>query len=366
MINNRISGRQFIYMIILFLLGSNLVMGILSDAKQDSWLANLTGILLAVPMAFAYARIQQLHPGKNLFDIVIDLFGRALGKIIILLYALYAIHLGSGVLRTISEFIQISNMPETPQIMTLSVFTLLCIWLVKSGIETMGRISKAAFFIILISVSITLILSAKDMDFNSIRPIFATDFSVFVDSSTTAFALPFAEIVLFTVLYSAVDRKENPYKLYVSGLCAAGLMLVVISLRNLFVLGVPAALTYTFPSYQAVSMITIGDFFTRIEVLIGLNLVLSGLLKVCVCLFSASSGLAKLLNLDDHRSTAAPVGAIMAMLAVIMFSNSIEITDWLKVYKYFALPFQVILPLVILVTAEIKMRIRNLGSKSNP
>lgn len=99
--------------------------------------------------------------------------------------------------------------------------------------------------------------------------------------------------------------------------------------------------------------------------LVGLNLVLSGLLKVSVCLFAASSGLAKLLNLDDHRPTAAPVGAIMIMLAVIMFSNSIEVTDWLKAYKYFALPFQVILPLVILATAEIKMRIRNLGLKIN-
>lgn len=365
MINNKISGKQFICMIILFLMGSTLVIGVASEARQDSWLAILTGLILALPMAFAYARIVQLFPGKNLYDIVIQLFGKVFGKMIILLYVFYAIHLGSGVLRTISEFIQISNMPETPQIMVLSAFILLCIWMAKSGIETMGRVSKLAFFIVLISITITVVLSIKDMNFNNIKPIMGTDFTAFADSSTTVFSLPLAEIVLLTILYSSVDQKENPYKLFICGLSVAGLLLIVVSLRNLFVLGLPSVLMYYFPSYQAVSVIAIGEFFTRIEVLIGMNLVLAGLIKVCVCLFAASSGLAKLFNLDDHRPMAAPVGVIMVTFAMVMFSNTIEIVNWLKIYKYFALPFQVILPAIILITAEIKTRIQNLILKSD-
>jgi len=48
----------------------------------------------------------------------------------------------------------------------------------------------------------------------------------------------------------------------------------------------------------------------------------------------------------------------MMTLAIILFANILEMYDWLDIYKYFALPFQVILPLIILAGAEIKIRLK--------
>jgi spore germination protein KB len=149
-----------------------------------------------------------------------------------------------------------------------------------------------------------------------------------------------------------------------TGILISTFLLLIVALRDLLVLGVPTMTMYYFPSYIAVSIISLGDFFTRIEVLIGIIFVFCGFVKTCVCMFSATIGISKLINTESYKNLAVPVGLLMMTLASIIYSNTAEMFAWLNTYKYYALPFQVILPLIILVGAEIKTRLRKLVSSN--
>jgi spore germination protein KB len=205
---NLMSSKQAICVLILFTLGSSLVVGVNTDAKQDSWIAILIALFLFSPMLMTYARIVNLYPGQNLYDIVLDVFGKIFGKIIIFLYVLYSIHLGALVMRNFSEFIQVVAMPETPQLVLLVFMFTICIWMVKSGVETLGRWAKFIIPIVVIAILATSLLSIKFMDLSNIKPIGGTDFGALMNSSTSIFSFPFAETVLFTTLFGSIKANS--------------------------------------------------------------------------------------------------------------------------------------------------------------
>ena len=79
-----------------------------------------------------------------------------------------------------------------------------------------------------------------------------------------------------------------------------------------------------------------------------------------VCLLAASKGLENVLDLDNYRQVVIPVGLLMIVLSLIIFTNVMEMFDWtLKIYNYYAFSFQVILPVIIWITAEVKVRSQN-------
>ena len=354
---NQISTRQAVCILVMYIFGNSLMYSG-SKVKQDTWLAVLIGLFMFVPMMLIYARTVSLYPGKNLFDIIDDIFGKIFGRIIALLYVFYAIHLGALLMRNFSEFIQVASMPETPQLIVLVFLFALGIWMVKSGLVVLGRWAKFALPVVLIAVMVTILISMNSINFNNIRPVASTAFPKLMDSSFTLFSFPYGETILFLALFGAIETKKGPYKIFFWGILISLIFMLMAILRNIFVLGFPSLEMYYFASYTTVSVISLGDFFTRIEVLIGLAFLLDLFVKQCVCMFAASIGVSKIFNIKNYKNLAIPTGLFMLTLASILYPNTLEMYKWIDVYKYYALPFQVVLPLMIFIGAEIKTRIK--------
>ncbi len=355
-----ISGHQAISILIMFLLGSSLVIGVSPEAKQDAWISLLLALFMFTPIIMTYIRIVSLYPGKNLYDIVVDVFGTVIGKIIVSLYVLYAIHLGALVMRNFMEFISIVVMPETPQIFIQVLVLIFFVWMVKSGIEALGRWSKFVLPVTVLIIVITFVIALRIMNFNNLKPVGGAGFENIVNGAFSAFSFPLAESVLLLTLFSSVKTTDSPRKIYITGTLVTSFLIMAAIIRDICTLGIPNMSMFYFPSSTAVSILSIRDFFSRFEVLIGMNYILGGTVKICVCLFAASIGMAKVFNVKNYKSMAYPAGLLMITLAAIVYKNSKEMFDWLETYKYYALPFQVILPLIILAGAEIKTRLQKI------
>jgi len=340
----------------MFWIGSLVVMGYNKDAKQDYWVSILGAAVVTLPLIFLSVRLIHLYPGQNLFEIIIKIFGNVFGKIISFIFVFYAIHLGAMVIKTFSTFIKILNMPETPEILTGTLIVLLSVWAVKSGPEDIGRLAKYCWPILEISIAITVLLAFKDMNFDNLKPVLNTDLKTLATACFTLFALPLGEVVVCLSFFSSVSSNVNPLKIYLKALAWTIAMIIVVNLRNILILGIPAAGMFLYPSYQAVSIISLGDFFTRVEVMIGLNLVLAGFIKVCVCLYTASLGLTKILNFSNQKTAVVPCGLLMVTLTGLLYSNTAELFAFISAYRIYSFPFEVILPIVILVGAEIQTR----------
>lgn len=114
-----VTGGEARTILILFIMGSTMILGAAGQAQNDSWIAILIAIFLAIPVALISARLLTLYPGQNLFDICQNVFGKALGKVFVLLYVWYAVHLAALVLRNYGEFMTSEAMPETPMLVPM-------------------------------------------------------------------------------------------------------------------------------------------------------------------------------------------------------------------------------------------------------
>lgn len=348
----------------LFLFGSMVISGS-KEAGQDVWITIIIGTLAAVPLLLCYARILKLFPSKGLFEIVTLIFGRIVGKIIIILYTFYTIQLGGFVIRTFSEFIKISAMPETPQLTLQALMILICIWMAKSGIECIGRVSRFALPLLVIVVVFTLIIFWNSIDLKNIQPVLGTDLKVIGKVSVIKAALPFCELILLASMFSSFEPGKSPSKAYLSAAAIASGSFVVTNIRNVLILGTPAVNRYYFPSYEAVSVISLGEIFTRIEVLIGISYTLAGTIKTGICIYIAALGISKISGYEDIRPFVAPSALIMLFIAGATAENAKNFFDIQDYYPYFAMPFQLILPVVILIAAEIKVRITKNQTERN-
>lgn len=346
------------HILLLYWSGSLVIMGNYKDTKQDTWIAILLAGVMVIPLLLLQIRLVSLYPEKNLFEIIFEVLGKIFGTIFSLFFVFFAIYLASLVVRVFSEFIQVVNMPETPQVLTISMILLIAYWSVTNGPENIGRLSKFSWPIIWVSVFGTFLIGIKNMNFENLKPVLETELKPLLNSGFTACMLPLGESIVCLSFFSSMKKTENIKKIYFLALVMFILLSLVAVMRNLLTLGPISAALYYFPSYQAVSVISIGDFFTRVEVLIGINLMLAGFIKVCVCLYTASVGLTKVLHFSSQKLAIVPCLLIVLTLSWQNHKTTSDLFEFVPYFTVFATFFEIILPVILWVAAEIKHKMK--------
>jgi spore germination protein KB len=348
--------RQAIAILMMFNFGSSVVMGVSTGVKQDSWIALALGTVFSLPIVLMYARIISLNPGKSLFEALESRLGRVLGKLACVLMSWYALHLGALVLRNFSEFIQVSALLETPQLPVLIIMTLTICALILKGAKALGKWAVATLPVVLFVVVITVIFSLGIMKFDNILPMFEHPFGDIAKEGFSIFSFPFAETVVFLGVADCVRQEDRPAGVYLIGILLSAAILLVIILRNLFILGPAVVSVEYFPSFAAARIISVGDFLSRIEGSISINFMLAGVTKIAVCLIAASRGLACLFGVKDWKILVLPSGLLAVALSSILYGNLMEMFAFVKFYPYYAIPFEIAVPVLLWAVSEIRAK----------
>ena len=360
----QITDKEAICILIIFIFGSTLIIGGGGHAENDAWLASIVGIIMVIPMLHVFSRLLSLFPGKDLFDILNITLGKVIGKIVSTLYCWYAFHLGALVIRNFGEFINIVAMPETPIFVSLFSLGVVCIIAVRLGIEVIGRTCTYFLPLLLFIIAIVQLLGISQMNLNYLKPILGHGLIPVLKGAFSTFSFPFAETVLFIGGFSSLKTKKSSYKVYFWGILIAGTIMIFITARNIAVLGNMLGSFY-FPSYEAVGRIRIGKFIQRIEVAVAIVFIFGVFIKSSVCLLVACKGIGKIFNLKDYRTIVIQTGLLMIYFSYTIYNNIMTMTYWaFKVYPYYAFPFQVIIPIIIWILAESKVRKDNQCNKN--
>lgn len=350
-----ISDKQGISLTILFLIGTSSIHTMGLEAKKDVWLAIILSIFMALPMVVIYARILYIFPNRDFFYIIEICFGKLIGKVIILLFTWFIFGLAALVLRNIVQFINIVGLTETPSVIPSIVIILLCIFAIKEGIETLGRWGEFFLPIPIIIIFITIVLLIPDMNINNVKPVLYNGIKPVLRGSVAVLSFPFLDTIAFTMVFNSFKRKESSYKIYICSLFIGGLIVFATSTTNLLVLGIDAASSFYYPSHSTVARIDVGIAIQRLEVIATTVFLLGGFIKLSICLMAISKGLVKVFGCKDYRFIVIPVSLLTLNLSYFEFDSVMSYFEWgRKVHIFYALFFQVILTIIIWITAEIK------------
>lgn len=363
--NQMLSSRQAIAIIITFLFGNSVVMGLSSKVEQDSWMVAILGMVFVIPIIFIYSRIIKLSPEKDLFEIIEEVFGKYIGKIFTIIMTWYCIHLGALVMRSFSEFIKISSLQETPQLPLMIGMALVTAYIAKSGIGTFGKWSVVILPIILLVVIFSAVLLSDEYDLQKFLPMFEHPMGKIAFESLKVASFPYAETVVFLTIAGSVKKSDNIYKIYYIAMIFGMMIFLVVMLRNISSLGRYMLQATYFPSYVAARIIHVGDFFSRIESSITINFIFAGICKITLCLFGASKGIASLFGIKQYEKIIIPTGLCITALSAIIFKDILEMFNFISIYYIYAIPFQVITPSFIWIFSEIKVRKKRLEKQAN-
>ncbi|HHT38563.1 MAG TPA: endospore germination permease [Mollicutes bacterium] len=352
-----ISSKQIITLILLFVFGTSVVIGVGFDAHQDSWMSLIAAIILSVPLLLMYARTIMLFPGKGLFDIIELLFSKKTGKVLMAIMIWYFLFLGGLVLHNFFEFISITTLPKTPKILIMIIMVLVVVYLGRSNISVLGKWGIVVSITIISVVILTILFSIGNIDFSNLLPVFEHRPITILNGAIKLIVFPFAELVTILPLASFFKKGTNSYKVFMYGLILSGLLLFIVQMRNLLTIGFPLMEYSFFSSYTIARIIEVGDFLSRIEGAITINLLFAVITKTTICLIAATKGTSKLFNTNNYKNLIMPVGLILIMLSVIVYQSIFEMEEFKEKYLViYSIPFQFAIPFIIWITAEVKKK----------
>lgn len=353
-----ISDRQSITLIILFIIGTASIQVMGLEAKQDLWIAIILAMIFTILILIVLGRLLKLFPGKNLFDICESILGKYFGKLINLLFIWYFFHAGASVLRNYYQFVVTTSLDETPDVIIMVGIFILCAWLVKLGIEVMGRWSFFLLALLIIFGIFSTTFLIKDMNIENLRPVLDNGLGPILEGAFSIFSFPLGELIAFTVILDSLQKKKSPTKIYIYGLVMGTMFLLIMSTTDILVLGVNEASAVFFPSYRAITRLKLGGFLLGMEIVAASLFTIGAFIKICIYLLATCLGLKKLFNYKDYRFIVIPVSLLMINLSYFLHDNIVEYFNWNeKVWKYYAFPFQAIIPIILLIISEIRNRL---------
>ena len=351
-----ISGKQLRNLISVYLLGAALVTSGSVYAHHGAWISEISAFIIAIPIILMYARLGSIHRDKDIYDLFYDSLGRFVGITFSIIFLIYSIYLGAGVLRNFTEFVQVIFFPETPQYVTAIFAGLAILYNLKKGIEVLGRALSSIAFLLLAMTLITILFSIKDMDYSNIYPLFAAKPMDLVKETYFLLTLPYLETVMFLGINSNIKSSDSLYKAYLFGIITGGVFLLLTFFRNLFVLGTYVMESMYFPAYTAISLINIADFITRIEVIAAANYTFAVTLQTAICILTACKGLTKLTKTNSYKPFATPIVLLTIYLSKALFRSTMDLFDVIKKYRFPILLVQTIIPFITYIATEIRYR----------
>ena len=350
----RIFGPELMHLITAFILGCSVLISPGAETKQHMWQVALLGTLEGGSFIWIFTVLLKRFPGKTVVEIMETVFGKFIGKGLATVFVLFLFWLGSLVIRDTLDFIKFTLLEQTPVIVVLMVGLSSCVYLVRSGVEVMGRCSQPLLFLTFALFLFISVLLVPEIHVENYFPLFDISISKLLRAVHATAAFPFAEVAAFLMIAPFLNRKDQITKSTFYGLLFGGLYLFLSAVRTVGILG-DSVQVILYPGYHVARLINIADVFTRLEILVAVNFFLMNFMKISVLLYGSVLGTAQILKLSNYQPYVFPIGTLMSLMSVLVFENVLENIEFAeKIYPVVAPVASVGLPALTLFVALLR------------
>lgn len=355
--NESISKKECVSLLALFIISANLILGVSPEAKKDVWLALILGFMLDIPVLWVYSKLLNLLPGKNIYELCLTAFGKVIGTLTSLFFVWFSLHLGALVLFDFNIYINEVGLTETPELVVSIILLAMCVLAGKYGVRVLGRWGNFFFKVVVLLVVFIPLFSIQNMKPQNLLPVFQNGLKPVFTGAISAYGFPFGESVVFLPIMAMLQEKKSYFRVYFAGTLISALLLLITTLTNILVLGPYQLGISYYPTYITVSLISIGDFFQRIQILVSILFLLSGFVEISICVISASKGLSNIFNLKSYKLLLIPCAILIINLYYIVFENEIESARLMPGFDhYYKIFITALLPLIILIAAKFRLK----------
>lgn len=241
---------------------------VLNIAKQNSYLSIIWGSLLGLIPLVLYLLILRQKKEQNLHEYITTTFGKFLGTIIEIIFFCFTLLFLAYLYREFSRFIQIEYLSKTPRLIIFLVFLIPLFYLVRKGINVIGRVSLILLYLSTLIILITISSLIFQINLSNLLPLFYKSSTIF-DSSTLYIGLNILPLFFLTVLPYQKEETNNKFIFwtYIIG----SIILIITTFLTIAILGVDLASTYIYPEFHLLKQVSVIGVLGHIESILAIQ-----------------------------------------------------------------------------------------------
>lgn len=348
--------------IVLFELGSAVVIPIGMDAKQGAWIVILLGCSVGVIlMGAVYGSLYRMYPDLPLNGYASRIAGKVPGWAIGFAYLLYFVYIAGRNTRDFGDLLAAASYDATP-IFAINVCIVVAVgYVLRLGIEVFGR-TAFMFFVFtggIFMFILVLVLFSNMADARRMLPILPDGWQpVWKALYPTHITFPFGELIVMAVFFPHLNKKWKPIRLGIWAMLLSAILLCIAVFVNISVLGIEIASRTTFPLFTSLSRLRLAEFVQRMDAVVLLLLIITSFFKIGTFMLAAALISRDLFRVDNYKTLIYPVGLVVIFSSILMAGSLTEhLQEGLKVVPYYLhLPFQFAIPIALLLIGWIRRR----------
>jgi spore germination protein (amino acid permease) len=319
------------------------------EGGRNGFFSALWAGLAIIPLTGIVISLIKIFPGFNIYEIMVQLLGKFLAKILILSYLLWIFLAIASKVNIYALTLQFTLMPKTQSSFFMVVLIGLVYFTLLHGLKTVFRLTELTLGPILLMFIILIICAIPRVRMDYILPVSTISLKPTIMATKNVAAVGGNIIIalFFADKFGLVIQKEQMRKLW-SG---AGVFILISFLLTAFsfaITGPGLTAKLPFPFYITVKSISFFNIFERFEVIITLVCLLSDFISISIFSILLIRCTQWLLGVEHMGFMYVPLTMLIYYLTFMVSSTQFEFQYFYQNYMiYINLIFQFCLPLFL-------------------
>lgn len=241
---------------------------VLNIAHQTSYLSIIFSSFMGLIPLFLYLGILKTKKNQNLHEYITSTFGKILGSIIELIFFCFTLLFLSYLYREFNKFVQLEYLSQTPRLFLFISFLIPLFYLVRKGINVIGRVSLILLYLSIIIILITFSSLIFQINFSNLLPLIYKSSDI-IDSSILYIGLNILPLFFLTVL--PYQKQETNHKFIFWTYIIGSILLIITTFLTVAILGIELASTYSYPEFHLLKQVSVIGILGHIESILALQ-----------------------------------------------------------------------------------------------
>jgi len=355
--NGKISARQVMILLILQMLNMNMLIMPRIGANylgRNSYIAPIIAILIGLIYLFCVTSLTTKFPKSTFVEITKELLPNWISYILIVAFAAKLVISVGLELRMFGELVNQVMLPRTPISIIMIVFILSAAYLVKSGIESTGRMSEILIYFIAVPLIIALLIMIFKTDYREVLPFFQVD-PTDVGIGTVLVSFMFVPLEILLMLNGLMEHPNRVRKSGIRAIIVVGVLQAIITLLCITQNGLQETQTQMWPVIVLMKSLGMNDTIVENqEVLLLIMWVFSIYMYISTSLYIIS--LIGSRSYKFKRENVFILPAVPIILFIALFPNDLGVvySYYVRFEYYYGIWFIIPIPLILVLIAKMR------------
>ncbi len=325
---------------------------LVETAGSAAWILSIYLLILANIGFYFISKLFQRFPGKDIFDISLQIGGNWLKILVGIIILLTLVFLDIVYLREFSEEMKIIALTVSPLSYVMIFFVIAITVVCFLGLETLAKLYAISIPILALSFAVVGSMTIPQWDFSNALPVLGLGADKIFITGFLSISIYMELIFLFFLPPFLGSFKEFKSASY-TAIIISGLALTVFSLSYVLLFPYPISLENMLPVYPSTRVIDFGRFIQRIEALFMLFWSFTGFLYTSTAAYFTVYTFTRTFNLPHLRPLILPI--ILLLYNITFLPRSLGETIYnLVTFLYESIwVVTFVMPVLLLITSMI-------------